>query len=247
MIRTVGTYVDDKPLVLALMCWPDDEPTRNQFEAAHKVRQVLAVPNADRTVDVSPNLLRILLEAPPWNELRSIQQTSVRAGFVVGQLLLTMFLLDRYADQLPPRGGRGATLSKAVAVAAKWGKNGGTLGDGHPFPSSDRTIRTYWKRFRSVAHLWAALSVNVAAPWAPDRETMSPEHFATFLGVAAGFQKFGLDFVIFNRTTKTEERLLDPAALWRLDEEKHPSMTLRGDTFEDLEPAMLESLWSYEG
>lgn len=241
-LPTTGHFVPDKPMVLSLMFWPssDDKQEREQWAALQSVRGELSE-TSEGTVQIAVSTLRLLVSAPAYEDIVAKERERGRAGFVAGSVLVAMFFLDRYADRLPKRGAAGASLNKAFAIVAKWGGQGNTFGDGSPLPKSDRTIKDAWSQFRDVAHLWAALSVNAAFPWAPEREALSSEHFGTFLGVAAGFQQFGLGLQIQNRTTKKLSRLLDPLSLWHVDTTKHAPVRLHKE-----DPGLFESSPMFE-
>lgn len=232
------------------MLWPnaDDAAMRAKTVLVSKLRAELHDASEDDEVRLSVRTVRELMSSPTGDGLRQMEADRTRKGFIAGQVLCTMFVMDRFAEHLPKRGAAGATLSKALAVQTAWAASGGAFGDGVALPLSDRMVKDAWIQLRPVAHLWAALHINAAWPWAPKGSELHPEHFGKFLRVGAGFQEFGIQFTLTSKQTKQSAPLIDPGTAWQLDPLAYPPLRLGGVTFDEIaDSPMMRALMKYVG
>ena len=134
----------------ALMCHPDDKRLRKECFIAHLVNDRLSF-EWDLSFEFPHDRLRTLLHAPSFEKITQRAAKSWSRGSMVGDILL--FVLN-CARQDPEN----ATIRRAIHCIQqdRFGKK--TVG-GHGLNVGISTITRDWKRFRPVAHLWAAFQL----------------------------------------------------------------------------------------
>lgn len=223
-LETIGEHWNDLSAVKSAMHWPavdsEGEKRRVQYRVAEYVNRVAFEPGTEKLA-LPVDALQTLLFTPSWPTLtREVAQTT-RLGIQAGEVLLSMFFMDRLQDRLPARGARGASLDKAFWIASAWAGQGAAWGDGVPMDKSTTKIKEAWSKYRGVAHLWAALRLNLVHPYAPARQVFDAAYFPRFLETAAFLQRFALEHKLMNRAKQGVTPLVAASEMWQLDLQVH--------------------------
>lgn len=234
-ISLTGDPHGDRAWFQAVMSEPSDERMRNAIAASLVVRaQELDIGPDYEAVEVPRNVLRVLLNGPGDAERHRHLEQSAKQGIIAGWIFVMMFVVDRYPSQLGRRAAASKpSLNKALAAVKWFADTGAVFADGTPIPK-ETSIRQAWERFRPVAHLWAALSWNVAWPTL-NRAGLFAEGFETTIAAAHYFQKFGVSFRLDTRSGTGSSSLIDPVAAWTLDPSQPARIALPDD------PSVFES------
>lgn len=230
------------------MLWPNDAHMRRLYYSADLANGCLYEAPPETLWHCDGHLLRSLLEAPSWVQIKVESAAQTKRAIVAGYVFTFMFVMDRARELLPNRGADGASLQKAFFLAERWAKEGATYGDGTHMLASSRSIKDCWREYRSVAHFWAAMEMNRAFQFAPPREILHTAHFHTFMRAAAYMQMFGTRHRLEGKSKKAAEVLSPPESTWLLDTvANRPAIMLPEDNavFENA-PIML-MLKSYTG
>lgn len=200
---------EDIGWVLSVMTFPNDRALREQRFAVDLVRANLLseVARADR-MEVDRKTLQLLIDAPSYGDLQQMTAEAAKKAYVAGDMLSVLYLMDRFSLPEP-------SLRKAMFVAGQFAAKA-TYGDGSKMDKSEPKLREAWSDFQSVAHLWAAMLLNQAYPFAPEDSLFSPEYFPTFLQVSASIYEFGCTFIPFRMNPR--KPILDAAVCWALPE-----------------------------
>jgi hypothetical protein len=224
-----GIFPNDTLRLHALMLAPGDAEFRRALYACEYVRGFeWDTPGA--TVTVFTELIHDLLHAPAYKDLVAGVKERTKRATLAGYVLCSLFLMSRYPELMGARSSGGPSLNKAfhvcthLASAESW-----TYGDGKPLPKSDTPVKAAWEEFKSVAHIWAAYSWNLAMPAAPQREILRPENIRAFLQTARYFEEFGKSLMLDKRSAGTKERLLRSDDLWQVPEDYKASILLPVD------------------
>jgi len=97
---------------------------------------------------------------------------------------------------------------------------------------SERTLKTYWKKYRPVAHLFAAYGHHPANPkhkkivpkrrYNPDH--LKPLNFPGFLALAKMYQDFAVDYT----PSRAREPLIPKDEIWRIEPDfELPALNIR--------------------
>ena len=212
IIKLNGEYSSDLGWVHAVMAYPDDKQLRDQFFAVCMEDVKLREAKTQQILPVSTETLRLILEAPGSTEFNRMNREKTKRGVVAGNILASMYLMDKFSITEP-------SMNKAIFVVQKFAASA-TYGDGSEIAKSERMVREAWSQFHSVAHLWAAVELNKAYQYAQKNEIFSPEYFHDFLGVAASLYEFGISFVPLR--AKIKRPILDPNTSWVLPDTVSP-------------------------
>jgi hypothetical protein len=145
-------------------------------------------------------------ESDPYSKQQTAMLQQIPKMLTVGLALDLVWAMDVHHRGLPG----GASLNKALAILQ------------HPmfgFPTSERSLRSAWSRYKPVVHLWAAfrLAYEEAREGAPDEldERMKcayHERLDETLSIAATYQRFGAGFMPQGQ----RRPLLEPEEIWLL-------------------------------
>ncbi|MDH3700731.1 MAG: hypothetical protein OEU46_05405 [Alphaproteobacteria bacterium] len=143
ILRDDGQLYDDAAArVVATMLYPKDETRREQLVAYSAERALL-----DNGIRIPLDITAKTHFGPSKNEFERESARTLNAGAISGQLLLLI-------KQLVVHQPSDASVRKAADLLAK-SLNKYQL-DGIAVPASEGSIRTAWRNFKSVCHLWAA-------------------------------------------------------------------------------------------
>lgn len=204
-IRLDGTS-DDIRWVTAIMTFPRDENLRTQWFTVHNARARSQDAEDRDLLQLNAKTLRVLLNAPSYEDLRKLAAERTKQAIVAGDILSVLFLMDRFSLPEP-------SMNKAIHVARQYAINA-KYGDGTRLNISEFKIREYWEEFRPVAHLWAAFRLNRSYPFCPEENVFTENGFAPFLEVAAALYGFGCSFI--PERARLELPLLDAEESWSL-------------------------------
>jgi hypothetical protein len=201
--------LDGTPLdpgwVLATMHFPNDKNLRDRYFAVHRIRLEVLDAKESELFQVDAQTLRLLIEAPGYDQLKVLVSETAKRGIVAGDILAAMYLMDRFSIPEP-------SINKAIYVSRQFARKV-RYGDDTKMPGWEQNIKNCWREFRPVAHLWAAFRLNQAYPFTPERTTFS-SGFADFLEVASGLLNFGFSFIPLR--AKPRRPILDPSKSWAL-------------------------------
>jgi hypothetical protein len=191
--------------LMLLMMYPEDEVLRCNAFALNQVGFVFDTADDDENqlLIVRKGDLRAVLDLPPRVAVREDQKERTRKGLIAGHLLSAIYLMERFRMQ--------PSIGRAIFAVQGWTATS-TYGDGSRMATSESAIREYWRQFAPVAHFWAALAINQAYPFAPDRAAFTPEHLPTLLEVAAGLHDFAVTFV--PTRARPPVPIVDPSVAW---------------------------------
>lgn len=221
LLATSGDRAADAVAVYTAMCWPHEPQLRRQYQL-HKrlLRQTGKLPG-DELVQLTAEDIRTLLQSPPAAKLEDDAEEAAKQGYVAGDVLLSMYLMDRFSALLPPTGSKGASLSKAFWVAKCRADNGRRFGNGDEMPAATKTVQKRWTDFRGVAHFWAAHAFLIKM-W-PVEEVRSASFFPTFMSTASFFFDFGASFLVDNRGSKVPTPLLHESVSLVVNPRQYPA------------------------
>lgn len=222
----------DHDRVMAVMLFPGNERMRETFLAVYCVLAEVKDAKDSDYIPIDAKTLRLLLETPSYQDLQKLIGESTKRGMVAGDILGTLYVMDKCSVPEP-------SMNKAIYVAQKFAARA-KWGDGTRLNRSEPKILEYWEEFNTVAHLWGALGLNRSYPYAPHQTELSEEGFLPFLGVAAGLQQFGCSFI--PKRSKSNTTVLDPKKSWRLPKSVIP-LNLKSDRDPD---RILEALKNYK-
>ena len=140
LFATEGIFPNDTINLRAVMLWPHDVERRRHYYAADYANGF--VYEADRSANYlwRAALIQDLLEAPSWSDLKQISAKCTKRAIVAGYIFTFMFLMDKLKENLPRRGAKGASISKALFLAQQWAKQGATYGDGTKMLASETMV-----------------------------------------------------------------------------------------------------------
>lgn len=200
------------------MLFPNDEALRQQNYAVEVAKY--EIENLDRLTEkwicskstaldihLSAEHAKLLIDAPSDSQLKSIRVERTKRAIVAGQVLASLYLMDRLELEEP-------SLNKAIFVAKEYAKKA-KYGDESRMPAESK-IKQYWKEYMPVAHFWAALELNQTYSFVADQvDCFSEKGFTQFLQAAAGICDFGTKFI--PKRAKLKEPILDSEKCWILN------------------------------
>jgi hypothetical protein len=223
MENTIGPAktLEDCWWIQAVMHFPRDEFLRESWYAVHSVSGRLHGAKQGERFEIGADTLKLLIDAPSFEVLKTETVKAVKGGVIAGDLLASIYLMDRFGLPEP-------SMRKARHIAQRFNAEA-SYGDETKMLRSKRSVQNAWRQFESVAHLWAAYRINLAYEYsAPDEIFL--ENVETFLGVSAAMLKFGSAFVPFR--AKPKEPVIKSKDVWRIDESIAP-IELHGGEFPD--------------
>jgi hypothetical protein len=197
---------DDRLRVQAVMLFPNDSALRDQLLAIYRVRDEVRDLAGDQVISVSENVLKRLIEAPSYADMRIRATIAAKRAVIAADVLCVIYLMDKFTLPEP-------SMNKAVAVVQAYAPTA-TYGDGSRMDTSETQIRQYWQEFKPVAHLWAAMRINKAYPFTKDHKSMYTSDFESYLQVAQGFYRFGVSFI--PKRAKSRVPIVDTGKSWTL-------------------------------
>lgn len=196
--------------VWATMVYPDDEVKReNYFHILRLVGTIEDCPD-DAPIVITVGDLKRLIHSKSFSQLEQETKGSTKKAIIAGTALATTYLMDRCNLPEP-------SLNKSTYVIQEWAKDT-TYTDGAEMLVSNGTIATIWKKYRSVAHFWAAFQIAQSYPLDKSADPLSAEAFPKFLRLAAELFAFGCEFIPFRTNDSIKKPLLDSAESWYLPE-----------------------------
>jgi hypothetical protein len=196
--------------LFAIMLHPDNEDHRKQFLTSAALGKALAVAT-DRDPDFPSTpvgVLRTLHRSPDPRSIEKLAGLHGSYGRLAGDILLRVLSFAEYEP-------RYATLRRALAVACRHAVRHKGM------PASPSALKTLWKKFRSVAHLWAAARYDFEMEGrrrGGRSDFILPSRFPKFLAVAEKFRVLGERHRPpgGSRNSKTlAKRILDGDATWK--------------------------------
>ena len=223
MLRLDGS-IHDNFWVRAVMQFPNDLQAAQCCFAAEKTMALIEGDSDSEKFEVDAYTLKMLINAPSFPTLKEQIVESTKRGIVAGDILATLYLMDKFGVDRP-------SMNKAIFCASEFAKKA-QYGDGTSLAISEPTIRKFWNEFRPVAHLWAAFRLAQVYPYSP--KPLHPENFDVFLGVAQGIFEFGKAYS--PQGSKSKESILEGDNFWvipekiearHLNSERKPDLLLK--------------------
>jgi len=215
-----GEYQEDLSMIMAFMLFPDDEKLRDVFRAQWILCHIYEN-SKDEEVNVPKSLLGLLLKELHEIRLMGYINISREKGYVAGRVLLCLDMLAN-EDQ--------ASLAKAKYIIEKSLKGAKTT-DNKVVARSHQSVRNAWKKYLSVAHLWAAY-VCICEKYRDKRGTrdseINEENYEEFIATANWYTGFLLDYVPShgqdNKPIVQEDKLrIIPLSIYNITLEHSPS------------------------
>lgn len=219
----------DFALVRSIQLWPGDEQRRNHYLARRCAQEALRMTPPHRAaVQLPRRVVEELLEGPDWEQLEAEAKATTKDAVLAGCMLLFFYIEDTFGEKLREnaayrkRGEGGASLARARFAAAAMAAEETPWPDGAPIHKSDRHLKEVWRKYRPVAHLWAAYVWNRdAVRFADFSPSLLPGSLRNFLSVAGHLQKYGESRLLPDKG-KNPTPLLEPAEIWDVDVVRHP-------------------------
>ncbi len=200
--------------VMAVMWHPNDEALREEWMAVQKAEWLTGVADDDpqqarqlqlRHFQPDSGLRALMRMVLSEESMSARRRDAMYAGAVVGDILRTILQLETY--------GHGGTLTKAKALLESGYKNRKTLRGNHVKPN--RTdIHNAWKRYKGVAHLWAAYRhrelVRLPTMFAGEDDEQDSA-LLSFLRYAEAYRRFGSTHLLHGGPRTP---LMPPAETW---------------------------------
>ena len=208
----------DRLLVLSLMYFPNDEARRKQFIETTRISEDIADASEGTRYSLSAEQIQVLINAPSRSVMKEHVVASIKRATNAGDVLSCMYIMHKFKNKMPTLGN--ASIKQAIYAVKEFGIVT-KYGDGQVLPRSKTTIRSNWEEYKTVAHFWAAIRLNVAYSFAPENDHFaSPESFAKFLAVASELAIFGTTYCPGH--TKPPKPLIDAESTWMLPSDMKP-------------------------
>lgn len=212
--------------IQSIMYWPGEKKRQNDFMAANYKAALIGIDSFESTKQIDPEIQASLdawrrslggwtsiLNSPRVEAVDAQSRVRRDQAIAVGDIFLFMYLLARD----PVGRAKRPSLGKAIHIQRATQKLAGEK------TRARSTMMGDWKRFKPVAHLWAAYCFVEAwrasdLEWGPVPTEYTPQsawwfqnpavidRWQRILAVATSFRKFGLTYVPEN----SKETLLDP-------------------------------------
>lgn len=198
-------FPQDSLWVQAVMYFPTNKSLRESWFTTQMMQgELIGAPNNCK-VECDKETIARLINAPSLETLKEKQTEAVKKGALAGSILASIYLMDRFNIDEP-------SINKAVHISEKFAAEN-RYGDSTRINKSRKPIKEAFKEYKSVAHLWAALYLNKAYPYADDRELFF-EKLTFFLEVSAGLLEFGTTFKPYRARPK--KPILPNESMWQL-------------------------------
>lgn len=203
-ITLVGDSTDGV-WIQAVMYFPTDEYLRNSWYAAEITKGHLAATDEGQQIAMDKETLTRLIDAPADEELKQKADLAFKKGVVAGDILASIYLMDRFGIPEP-------SIKKATHIVEQFAADT-EYGDSTKMNKSRKKIRDAFKEYKSVAHLWAAFRLNNAYPFAKGGDIFLGK-LPLFLAVSQGLLEFGESFIPYR--ARPEEPILPAEQMWEL-------------------------------
>jgi hypothetical protein len=208
--------------VLATMLHPESEDRRKMWMAS-----VMLEVAAQRKVEPPNTPMEILDMIHRSSGPRSIKRTAVlnfNCGRLAGEVLLSVLSSAEYEP-------RHATVRKALALVGRHIVRNWPAGS----PASPSSLKAIWKKFKPVAHLWAAARYELEMHRREASELleywMLPDRFLRFLAVAEKLRVMGENHRPLggrNNSSVLDRHVLNPDVTWKFPSDLElPEVTVR--------------------
>jgi hypothetical protein len=196
--------------VLGVMLFPENDRKRLQFGKVRDHKLLLqCLPKMQReewsnedwkawSLYLEDINKQLLLDNLSPNEL--VNPTSIKTGMVAGAYLFDIFLIE-----LSGFGGSGIKAEHLV--------------DNHPYvdddgkglPHSTKSIRSAWRTYKHVGHMWSAMFLFETLLNKEDEDPLSNENIEQFLTLSEYFRRLGENL----KPGNTGVSVLDPSSTWK--------------------------------
>ena len=207
--------------ILATMLSPTDDSLRNKIISLYMFYYRGRSFDNSESRDGEQDDFGLILSLAE-DGVRPAIESATKQGVIAGDILASIYLMAEHGVEEP-------SLNKGIYVVRKFSKVA-TYGDGARMPSSEQYVRDAWKKFRSVAHYWAAYRLNMGQNFVPARALFSLRHLATFLSAAKTMQDFGVTVV--SARNPSSGTLLDGDSIWSVPSDV-PPLPLKNEVFPD--------------
>ncbi len=231
LLKLDGTPLD-RSLVRAVMLFPSDELLRERFIAVQKARALIQDCAESERVVLSALDVHLLLDSPRCGnsgEFDTLTDENTKGATVAGDILACLYLMKRFEMQEP-------SMNNAIFFAMDYAKKA-SYGDGAGLVASETKIRGYWKKYRSVAHFWAAFRLDREYRLGETGQAFDPANHQIFLQASKGIYNFGSTFV--PHRARPQQPILDPAECWQLPSKIRAS-NLKCDRYPDVLASILK-------
>jgi len=191
------------PRVQAVMYYPNSSQEQDQYITWFMANaEIDGMPDSE-TINVDISTLKTLLNLRASQDIKNDVIKSFKEGMIAGDVLGALYLMVRFNLDPEP------SMNKAIDAFDKYA-SATKFGDGTPIPHSDKSVKKYWKKFKTVAHLWAAYRINQSFPYIAKQEDIfiSRENLLMFLGVAKELLLFGTKFT--PKRPKLNKTIMEP-------------------------------------
>ena len=166
----------DSIWTLALMHFPTDDELRRKYYAVKFAESELEETLPTDFVEMEAEVLQKILDEPGKSAFSEIIGQRSRDAFLAGIHLATLYVMYSFPSQFDE-----PSVRKAIFVVQNLAEQS-QYGDGSSIPHSETKIHRCMENFRSVAHLWAALTLHDNFPIREQVEILaSPEAVRDFL------------------------------------------------------------------
>ena len=192
--------------VMAVMAYPNDESSCNNFMAS-----IVSKTAIEAGEDVPLSFVKILLEAPSFENITNDFTKKGKYGCIAGDVLLYIFRLKKI--------GAVPSVRKAMFILRESYKASDGIGidKARRTPLNEISFRKYWNEFKPVAHFWAAFRVFETMR---ERDSECPipfdtENLSLFLAHTEFFRNFGES----NMAERVHMPTLNPDETWRVPDD----------------------------
>ena len=187
------------PRLFSVMLFPTDDKLREQFREFAR-RQAPLEPST--SMAQPPPLYQVLDHA---RNRYLTQGKPVERGGIAGEILVTIRQIHEHHLQVRPDE---PSIAKTIVIVAARRKTGTSI------------LESAWSKFRSVAHLWAALvCVQLQASGSGFPREFDPSYLDSlpaFLALAEDMRRFGEG--VTTRSFTDSKPILPPEKTWRVPE-----------------------------
>jgi hypothetical protein len=231
-------YYEGNSAILSLeirsyMLFPNDDTLRHQYLAA-SFAKVLCRLGDDDEVTLTTEVLRELIGAPSWGDLKVLSSKSTKRGVISGEILLSLIEMDN-SNARP-------SVRKGKFLAEKYFHDAEDA-NGKKSASSEKSVSKAWSDYRDVSHFWAAqhLTIKTFGHKGAEKYLESGENLLFLAAVATRLLERVLE--IDPGRNNSSGILIDAKKVWTVPKEiELPSIGL---LFGDLNEDQIEDLGNY--